>query len=72
MSEEKLVRASRWLRWISAFILAAIVLGGMAGLWVNDPPEWFLAILVLLALGVEGETLQKIALAWIQKNADKK
>lgn len=71
MSEDKINRAAFWLRWISAGVLVAIVLGRMADFWINEPPDWFMVILVLLALGVEGETIKNIALAWVQKQADK-
>ena len=72
MSEEKIKRAAFWTRWISAGVLLLIVLGRMADFWVNEPPQWFLAILVLLSLGVEVENIKDIAIAWVQKQAQKK
>ena len=72
MSNEKITRAAFWIRFISALVLIGVVIGRMANLWVNEAPDWFLIILVLLALGVEGETIKKIALAWVQKQSEKK
>ena len=65
-------RLDNWMRLIAGLVLMGVVLVDMLDLWSKEPPAWFLAVLFLLAAGVEVSAIRKIALDAVRKYAEKK
>lgn len=70
--EERTSRVDNWTRLIAGLVLMGVVVVDMLGLWQKEPATWFLAVLFLLAAGVEVSAIRKIAIDFVQKWAEKK